>query len=250
MKVPPRNNSAEGTSFFLLHTPIVQICSGLSLIAASLFPRKVGLLLGIAIIAYPVGKLILQSTKVIPHKRQDDVRKGRHTAKIDGDFVVFLIGARYNSPTLSNDFKEMGEAMSEMVKELEASDPEKSGFLGVENYWGDPATGSTTLQVQFWRSAEHLHDWSVSKMSAHYSPWKKTMTITRKNPDLGIWHETFIVRNGEYEAIYVNMPPIGLGRATELEPVSKSHVSMMQRLGRPEGENNVPASWREEAASY
>jgi hypothetical protein len=36
----------------------------------------------------------------------------------------------------------------------------------------------------------------------------------------GIWHETFLVRAGEYEAIYDNMPPYGLGKAGDLVPLS------------------------------
>ncbi len=31
------------------------------------------------------------------------------------------------------------------------------------------------------------------------------------SPRTGIWHETYLVRAGEYEAIYGNMPPFGLG---------------------------------------
>jgi hypothetical protein len=32
----------------------------------------------------------------------------------------------------------------------------------------------------------------------------------------GIWHETFLVRAGEYEAVYGNMPAHGLAHAAEL----------------------------------
>ena len=38
----------------------------------------------------------------------------------------------------------------------------------------------------------------------------------------GIWHETFQVRAGEYEAVYGNMPPVGLGKIGRLVPVSES----------------------------
>jgi Monooxygenase af470-like len=33
------------------------------------------------------------------------------------------------------------------------------------------------------------------------------------------WHETFLVRAGEYEAIYGNMPDYGLGKASEVVTV-------------------------------
>ncbi|MCY7299079.1 MAG: DUF4188 domain-containing protein [Ilumatobacteraceae bacterium] len=45
----------------------------------------------------------------------------------------------------------------------------------------------------------------------------------------GIWHETFLVRTGEYAAIYRNTRARGLGKATMLVPVAGS-VGARQRL--------------------
>ena len=36
------------------------------------------------------------------------------------------------------------------------------------------------------------------------------------NGDVGIWHETYVVKQGGYETVYNNMPPHGLGRAGKL----------------------------------
>ena len=36
--------------------------------------------------------------------------------------------------------------------------------------------------------------------------------------DVGIWHETYCVRARNFECIYNNMPPFGLGKATRLVP--------------------------------
>ncbi len=33
---------------------------------------------------------------------------------------------------------------------------------------------------------------------------------------VGIWHETYLVEPGKYECIYGNMPPFGLGAASNL----------------------------------
>jgi hypothetical protein len=41
----------------------------------------------------------------------------------------------------------------------------------------------------------------------------------------GIWHETYLVRAGEYEAVYGNMPPFGLGKAGRLVPASESSTA-------------------------
>ncbi len=44
----------------------------------------------------------------------------------------------------------------------------------------------------------------------------------------GIWHETYLVRAGEYEAIYGNMPPFGLGKAGRLVPASESSTARLR----------------------
>jgi Domain of unknown function (DUF4188) len=50
----------------------------------------------------------------------------------------------------------------------------------------------------------------------------------------GIWHETYLVRAGEYEAFYGNTPPFGLGKASRLVTVAEGRGAR-QRLRRPEG---------------
>jgi hypothetical protein len=37
-----------------------------------------------------------------------------------------------------------------------------------------------------------------------------------------IWHETYLVKAGQYEAVYGNMPAHGLGKAGRLVPVSEA----------------------------
>ena len=72
----------------------------------------------------------------------------RATARIDGDFVVFLIGMRINKPWKLAKWLPMLSAMPRMLKELEAA-PAEVGFLGHTNL------GLMTL-VQYWRSFDHL----------------------------------------------------------------------------------------------
>ena len=52
----------------------------------------------------------------------------------------------------------------------------------------------------------------------------------KSNGDVGIWHETFKVRAGEYECIYNNMPAYGLGKIGELVPASGKKESAGQRI--------------------
>ena len=44
------------------------------------------------------------------------------------------------------------------------------------------------------------------------------------------WHETYLVAAGQYEAVYGNMPPHGLGKVGRLTSVGQSS-SARNRLG-------------------
>ena len=75
--------------------------------------------------------------------------RGRYSARIEGDFVVFLIGMRINRPWKVQRWWPVAAAMRPMLKELE-DDPD-SGLLHVRQALiGGPAA------IQYWRSFEHL----------------------------------------------------------------------------------------------
>ncbi|KAI9324780.1 hypothetical protein DFJ73DRAFT_604781, partial [Zopfochytrium polystomum] len=131
---------------------------------------------------------------------------GRFAATLKGDFVVFLIGLRGNAALpLTPAFKQAGDAFAAILRELDAR-PEL-GCLGTEQYVGDSDTGSRFMCVQYWRSSEHLARYAAASGSAHHGPWKWLMKLGRESPELGFWHETFVVRDGDYESISVNCPP-------------------------------------------
>ena len=48
--------------------------------------------------------------------------------------------------------------------------------------------------------------------------------------DVGIWHETYLVRAGEYEAIASGMPPQGLFAIGDLLPATGHRSSAANRL--------------------
>jgi hypothetical protein len=55
--------------------------------------------------------------------------------------------------------------------------------------------------------------------------------------DVGIWHETYLVREGEYETVYHNTPPIGLGKAGTLSPATERRNTAAGRLGWTDGDD-------------
>jgi Domain of unknown function (DUF4188) len=163
------------------------------------------------------------------------VLPGRYAARLDGDFVVFLIGMRINRPWKPHKWLPVFAAMPGMVRELERS-PE-SGFLGAT--YGLWTTGPAL--VQHWRSFEALERYARDKEASHLPAWRRFNRAVRDSGDVGIWHETYKVRAGEYETVYGNLPPIGLGKAGELAPVGSTTATAARRIGtRPDDEPPVP----------
>ena len=131
----------------------------------------------------------------------------RLTAQVDGEFVVFLIGMRINRMWKVHKWLPVALAMPRMLRELQ-SDPQ-SGFLGVESWIGNP-----TISLQYWRSFEHLEKYAKDSARLHRPAWAAFNRAVASNGDVGIWHETYRVRPGDFECIYNNMPPFGLAKAT------------------------------------
>lgn len=157
----------------------------------------------------------------------------RVTASIEGDFVVFIIGARFNRWWKLPKYLWFVSTMPKMLAEV-AAKPE-SGFLGWEPL-------GLTANIQYWRSFEHLAAYSRSRDQTHYPYWVKFNKEIGSNGDIGIWHETFLVRAGEYECIYNNMPLRGLAKAARhIDAVGRAS-SAAGRLGRTDGSDAAVSS--------
>jgi Domain of unknown function (DUF4188) len=158
---------------------------------------------------------------------------GRYSATIDGDFVVFLIGMRINRPLRVRSWWPVFTAMPKMIRELER-DP-SSGFLGAsQGLW---STGPTLLQ--YWRSFDQLERYARDPQAAHLPAWRRFNQLVRDSGDVGIWHETFRVHAGEYEAIYGNMPRVGLGAVGDHAPLGSTSTAARRIGTRPEDEAPV-----------
>src|SRR5207237_2228917 len=102
-----------------------------------------------------------------------EINYQRLFGRLEGDFVVFMIGMRINNFWKINHWLSVGKAMPKMIKELFKS-PE-SGMLGAE-YW----FGRTTIMIQYWRSFEHLEAYAKDKTGHHYPAWKEFNQKYRK----------------------------------------------------------------------
>lgn len=160
----------------------------------------------------------------------------RMTAHIEGDFVVFLIGMRVNSWWRVGDRLPVARAMPRMMAELQRS-PEL-GLLGHEQWFSK----RIAILVQYWRSLDQLMAYAHSRDAAHLPAWRAfNQRMARAGRGVGIWHETYRVAAGQYEAIYRNMPAFGLGKATTLVEAAGARTTARGRLGQADGEPVVAA---------
>ena len=146
-----------------------------------------------------------------------EVNQGRRAAHIEGDFVVFLIGARLDKLHPIRSLRDLGgmKSMPYLLKYL-TKHPEK-GLLGFESHG--------LMNVQYWRSFEHLERFANDPDNLHKPAWRNYWKRVGKDTRAGIWHETYLVRAGEYEAIYSNMPRTGLGKASKLVTLAEGSTA-------------------------
>ena len=145
----------------------------------------------------------------------------RMSAEMDGEFVVFLIGMRINKIWKIHKWLPVLLAMPRMIKELEAH-PE-SGFMG--------HTGMGKVMVQYWRTFEQLEYYARNHDKEHWPAWIKfNERLGRSRGDVGIWHETYTIKRGQYETIYSGMPPFGLGKVGKLVPACGARERASDRL--------------------
>ena len=108
---------------------------------------------------------------------------------------------RLNHPLRIRKWWPVAAAMPRMVKVL--SQHPELGCLGFQQWFG-----RTTILVQYWRDFDSSPV-RQGRDLPHLEPWRRFNRAVRAS-GIGIWHETFRVRAGEYEAVYGNMPVFGL----------------------------------------
>lgn len=155
------------------------------------------------------------------------VINNRMTARVDGDFCVFLIGMRINRWWQVRSWWPVMMAMPRMLREL-AADPE-TGFLGAESAFGNP-----TIMIQYWRSFEALEAYARDPHQHHRPAWTAFNRVAAKTDAVGIWHETYLVKSGQYEALYNNMPRFGLGKVGHVLPATGRWTSARGRIENAE----------------
>lgn len=148
----------------------------------------------------------------------------RVTARVAGnEFAVFLIGMRINRPWKISKWLPVARAMGRMIRELATA-----GDLGLRHVdsWG----GRTSIMVQYWDSFEALEAYATSRSTEHLPAWSEFNRAVGSNGDVGIWHETYLIRPGNFECVYNNMPRFGLSRAFDTIPATGAYARAASRM--------------------
>ncbi|MEU9508358.1 DUF4188 domain-containing protein [Micromonospora sp. NPDC048170] len=149
----------------------------------------------------------------------------RMAAEIEGDFAVFMTGMRVNNFFKVNRWLPTFWSMGGVLKAMFA-DQEATGALHAHAYWGNRGA----VMIAYFRSIEHLERFANNRELAHSKALQDYFRRMKDNSVVGIWHESYVVRNGEYEAVYNHMPvATGLAAAGECVPVSRRGNSASAR---------------------
>ncbi|MET8178857.1 DUF4188 domain-containing protein [Streptomyces sp. NPDC005336] len=155
-----------------------------------------------------------------------EVLTGRMTAEADGGVTVFMIGMRINRFRALRSWLPVFRAMPRMLREL--SRGRESGMLGYQLLFGPPRV---IYIVQYWDSHEKLMEYAGAQDKEHCPAWAAfNRRIREGRGKIGFWHETYVVPAGAHEAVYVNMPEFGLGKATGVVPVGRRGERAADRL--------------------
>lgn len=147
---------------------------------------------------------------------------GRYTASNENKIVVFIIGMRINKWWAIHKWLPVLLAMPAMIKELYVH--KELGCLSMENFFGL----RTTLLLQYWRSEEELL--AYAKGQKHLQAWNDFNKKVGNNKAVGIYHETYVISEGNYEAVYGNMPVFGLARVSSMIPITPANQTARKRL--------------------
>ena len=147
------------------------------------------------------------------------INKQRMEPVIDEPFIVFIVGFRINKYWKIHKWLPVIFAFNRMLKELD-NNPDK-GCMGYE-YWG----GRVRVCIQYWKNYDQLLDYARDKSAEHFPAWFDFNSKIGRSGDIGLWHEVYFAKPGTFKAVYKNMPPFALGKATQLTPSKATKIEI------------------------
>lgn len=157
------------------------------------------------------------------------VYKGRFTARASEDFVVFIVGMRVNRWWMLHKWISVFLTMPRVLRRLK-SEP-ALGMLHAESFFR--FFPMTTCMITYWKDFSSLENFAKNSAEPHVAAWTRYMKKIGADGTVGIWHETYQIRKGQYESVYDNMPKFGLAAAFNHTPVTAKLNSAKQRIEDP-----------------
>lgn len=152
------------------------------------------------------------------------VDAGRFAATPHDGAVLFLIGMRINKFWKVHRWLPVARAMPRMLREL-SEQPE----VGLAHFQFMFA-GRMLVVVQYWQAVEHLNNYARARDRSHFPAWREFNRRIGTNGDVGIFHETVVLRDGSSETVYGNMPPTLMGAAFGKVPARTAGQSAAKRM--------------------
>ncbi|MFC4357620.1 DUF4188 domain-containing protein [Halobium salinum] len=143
------------------------------------------------------------------------INEERLHAAVEDDFVVFIIGVRINRLRAVREWLPVARVMPRMLRELR--EQPTRGLLDSRSAFG---LRNFTM-VQYWRSFEDLRTYTRDHDAEYFPAWMRFDHEAAESGAVGISHETYVVRAGEYETAYNNAPEYGLGEVGKLSRLRK-----------------------------
>ena len=160
-----------------------------------------------------------------------NIFKGRYTAITKDSFVVFLVGMRVNQWWAAHKWWPVFKAMKNMLDDFNRN-PDKGMLSAVIRFsWREISVTS------YWKSYDQLENYARMPTSSHLQPWKNFNKAIGATGSVGIWHETYLIAERDYECVYVNMPVTGLAKAKITRFLKAEGVRETSRLRIGRGKN-------------
>ena len=150
----------------------------------------------------------------------------RFTTQAPSGTTVFLVGMHINTPWALHRIMPVMLAMPRML--IEQMKNRDIGMIGTPRTF---VSGRIVMVVQYWKSYEALEAYAKAGELDHLPAWRAFNKAARKSNAVGVFHETYVLDNGNHEAIYSNLPKaILLGAAVGQVAIGKQTESSRERL--------------------
>jgi len=182
---------------------------------------------GLLLLAYKLASTLLMTFGLIKHPYMEGVIPGR-TAVIyptekgsqgkpcDRPLCAIMLAVRSNHPLgmFAPGYKEVGDYFKNMITLLD-KEPTKWGFLG-SSAWlscSDRGVASEYMSMVYFETEEYLHAWAHGPLHTDAMEWWQRTQAEHKH--IAIMHEVYATSKNNWEGVYINYHPTGLGQTTK-----------------------------------